>query len=37
MRYHQARLIRKNQDFVRNCTVCSLFIVALISALAMAA
>ena len=37
MRYHQARLIRKNQVFVRKCTACGVVLLVMISALALAA
>lgn len=37
MRYHQGRLIRKHQEFNRNCTICGVAVLALISVLALAA
>jgi len=36
MRYHQGRLIRQNELFVRNSKVCGLFLIVLIGGLALA-
>jgi len=35
MRYHQGRLIRQNELFVRNCKICGTVILLLVGALAI--
>ena len=37
MRYHQGRLIRQNELFIRNCKICGLILIVLIGGLALAA